>query len=194
MKNQIFHIAGNVITLLPCIWYIFESFYLYQYSATMIYFMLYDLRDPAGIHLSLLFEINILVLHFNLLIPHTFSHPCQRQTPFFRLIHPGLFDDLRIIHQNIHKSHMHSKIFFRTPIIFAAIPTHSSSCAFKVSKRSIPVFRSVSVAGSDGWFRKKISLIIGFTIIRLHNTKCLPMGHITSVRGAGSPVTDIIQY
>ena len=27
--------------------------------------MLYDLRDPAGIHLSLLFEINILVLHFN---------------------------------------------------------------------------------------------------------------------------------
>ncbi len=40
--------------------------------------MLYDLRDPAGIHLSLLFEINILVLHFNLLIPHTFSHPCQR--------------------------------------------------------------------------------------------------------------------
>ena len=54
----------------------------------MIYFMLYDLRDPAGIRLSLLFEIDILILHFNLLIPHAFSHPCQRKTPFFRLIRP----------------------------------------------------------------------------------------------------------
>ena len=50
--------------------------------------MLYDLRDPAGIRLSLLFEIDILILHFNFLIPHAFSHPCQRKTAFFRLIRP----------------------------------------------------------------------------------------------------------
>ena len=41
----------------------------------MIYFMLYDLRDPAGIRLSLLFEIDILILHFNFLIPHAFFSP-----------------------------------------------------------------------------------------------------------------------
>lgn len=54
-----------------------------------------------------------------------------------------------------------------TPIMFAAMPTHSSRCAVSVSSNSRAVFRSSRVAGSERIPRKIGSCINSFTISNL---------------------------
>jgi hypothetical protein len=48
--------------------------------------------------------------------------------------------------------------------MFAAIPTQSASFAFNVSSKSCTTGLSAFVAGSDFWFRKNMSFIIGLTM------------------------------
>lgn len=63
-------------------------------------------------------------------------------------------------------------IRFREPIMFAAIPTHLSLFAFKVSVKSVITCLSASIAGSDFCYRKSRSLTICFTIFH-HSSRRL---------------------
>ena len=54
------------------------------------------------------------------------------------------------------------------------MPTQPSSCAFNVSNKSTATCLSASVAGSDLWFRKNISFIIGLIML------CYSLSYVSS--------------
>ena len=56
-----------------------------------------------------------------------------------------------------------------TPIIFAAIPTHTSLCAVKVSSKSWAVCKSAAVAGSDFNVKNIGSCTSSLIILKPHN-------------------------
>ena len=89
----------------------------------MIYFMLNNLRGPAGIGLEPRFKSLVLILHFNRAVSFCFPRSGERQAAFFCLIRP---EDFMISGLNMTEAvPLSSKIMIllATPIMFAAIPT-----------------------------------------------------------------------
>lgn len=77
-------------------------------------------------------------------------------------------------------------MLFQMPIMLAAMPTHPSRCARRVSINSRPIATSSFVAGSDFCPRKKGSFIISRTIfppifpqfpLRIRFREAVPPGH-----------------
>lgn len=116
----------------------FASLKLYQNTVTVVDFMLDDLSCPAFKSFCSYFKIKCLILHAYFLIPFYFTRatePRERQLSFVSygsdlLIISGF--SIIIYFPSLSK---HIMLLF-TPIIFAAIPTHTSLCAVKVSSKS----------------------------------------------------------
>ena len=103
----------------------------------MIHFMLDNLRHIPWKFLSLLFEGNIEIFRFNILIPFWSFPTCQGK----QLSSVSYFPDFALITgfciTKSAKPMLTIIIRFLHPIMFAAMPTHPSLCAFKVSCKSV---------------------------------------------------------
>ena len=160
----------------------------------MINFMLANLYHPSWQFLALFLPVEVIILYFNFLVSGRLTNTVQGQTAFFCLIHITLWNNHRIKHHNIYKSHIHNDNILlytnpfvlrtqsqQSPNIHASMSawlvatayicshtTHRSRFACNVSCRSFPTWISAFVAGSDGWPKKKMSLTICFTIYVLN--------------------------
>ena len=77
-------------------------------SLEVVHLMLDDLRSPAAVLLLLLFPPRVKIYNFYVLISGCLTDSFQRQASFFRLIGCVLVNDYRVVHHNIHKSHIHN--------------------------------------------------------------------------------------
>ena len=106
----------------------------------------------------------ILILHFDGAVPLGLPPAGEGEAALLRGIGPERFRILGLNMREGPPSLRNTMIRLDTPIMLAAMPTHPSAWAAKVSKRSCPTGRSSAVAGAEGWARKMGSFIMGRTI------------------------------
>ena len=134
----------------------------------MIHLMLNDLRLKVLECLLVLFELLVPIFHYYNIITLCRTLSCQWQASFFYIIiclEWSTIFGFTIIRYSL--PICATKIVFRTPIIFAAMPTQRSAFASIVSSKSRIVCWSFFVADSDFWLRKIGSVTISF-IVSLH--------------------------
>ena len=137
----------------------------------MIYFVLNDLRRPAGKGFDACLDFGGLPLHFDGLIAFAFSWGAQQRKTTSSASYDHDFLIISGLNIVIYVPSLSNTITrLRTPIIFATIPTQLSLLAINVSSKYCTTCDSSFVAFSDFTPRKIGSYITSLTIVNLKDS------------------------